>query len=178
MRASPIVMCCWPGLPRLWFRGDGYSLAVALAFGAVLNLLLVSTCVRPSWLPGPWNDFVWIGVAGFWLLSTARAFRHWPEVRKARRVADDPGLFLKAQSEYLQGHWFEAEEALNLLVRHSHQDVEARLMLATLYRHTSRLDAAVKELEQIEQFEGAEKWQSEIARERRLIERKQVGEGN
>lgn len=171
MRASPIVMCCWPGLPRLWLCGDGFSLSIALAFGGVLNLLLVSVCIRPDWLLWPANLLVWVLVGGFWFVSAARAYRNWPELIRPSRLADDRGLFLKAQSEYLQCHWFEAENALSELVRHSHNDVDARLMLATLYRHTKRFDAATSQLGEIEQFEGAEKWQSEIATERQLIER-------
>lgn len=169
MRATPIVMCCWPGLPRLWLCGDWMSLAIALAFGGVLNLLLVSACSRPEWLPWPVDVLVWLAVAVFWLVSFARAYRHWPQLERPLHAVDDRGLFLKAQSEYLQGHWFEAETALNDLVQHSHRDVEARLMLATLYRHTKRFDAAINELDEIERFDGAAKWQSEVAAERQLV---------
>ncbi len=171
MRASPIVTCCWPGLPRLWLCGDWFSLLVAIAFGGVLNLLLVSACMRPDWLPWPANLLAWLSVGGFWIVSAARAHRNLPELYKPLHVADDRGLFLKAQSEYLQGHWFEAENALNQLLRQSRRDIDARLMLATMYRHTRRYEAATAELGLIEQIEGAEKWQSEIASERRLVQR-------
>ena len=171
MRASPIVMCCWPGLPRLWLCGDWFSLLVALAFGGVLNLLLVSACVRPAWLPWPANGLAWLSVGGFWFVSAVRAHRNCPELCQTLRVADDRGLFLKAQGEYLQSHWFEAESVLNQLLRQSRRDIEARLMLATVYRHTRRYDEAIAELGVIEQFDGAEKWHSEIAAERRLVQR-------
>ena len=169
MRASPIVMCCWPGLPRLWLCGDWFALAIALGFGGVLNLLLVSVCARPEWLPWPLPILTWGAVGGFWMVSAARAYRQWPQLHKPLHVADDRGLFLQAQSEYLQGHWFEAETVLNDLVRHSHRDVEARLLLATLYRHTERFDAAIRELNEIDRLDGSAKWQSEIAAERRFV---------
>lgn len=183
MRASPIVMCCWPGLPRLWLCGDWFSLAIALAFGGVLNLLLVSVCARPEWLPWPLPLLTWGAVTGFWIVSAARAYRQWPQLDKPSHGAnahgaEDQGLFLQAQSEYLLGHWFEAETVLNKLVRHSHRDVEARLMLATLYRHTKRFEAAIKELNEIGRLDGSAKWQAEIAVERRLLAQRTSGTAN
>lgn len=171
MRASPIVMCCWPGLPRLWLCGDWFSLLVALAFGVVLNLLLVSACVCPDWLPWPANGLAWLLVGGFWFVSAVRAHRNCPELTQPLRVADDRGLFLQAQNEYLQCHWFEAESALNKLLSLSCRDIDARLMLATVYRHTKRYQEAITELRSIEQFDGAEKWHSEIKAERQLVQR-------
>src|SRR5687767_4344679 len=106
MRASPLVMCCWPGLPRLWFAGDRSGLLMALAFGAVLNLLLVSSLARPSLLPSPIGGVMWVLIAGLWLLSTIRECRNWPNLCKPVKIADDRGLFLQAQREYLQRHWF------------------------------------------------------------------------
>ena len=51
MRALLVVSCLWPGLPRLWLRGDWLSLGAAVAFGAALNLVLVSSFVWPELLP-------------------------------------------------------------------------------------------------------------------------------
>ena len=98
MRASPIVMCCWPGLPRLWLCGDWFSLLVALAFGVVLNLLLVSAWVRPDWLPWPANGLAWLLVGGFW-------FAYWRRPRWLERravlvavVASGPLAFLAVEA--------------------------------------------------------------------------------
>jgi hypothetical protein len=51
------------------------------------------------------------------------------------------------------------------LLAENTRDLEARLMLAGLMRRTSRFEEAKKQLDQLERFEGAEKWEREIARE-------------
>jgi hypothetical protein len=143
-----------------------------VAFGVVLNLLLVSGWLRPPWIPSAVVLLAWLAVLGFWIVSVIQCWRQWEERFPLLGAVADRGLFLRAQSEYLQGHWFEAEAACQQMLRQSSRDVEARLLLATLYRHTNRHDAAVKELERIEQMDGGEKWRSEISAERRLIRRK------
>ena len=50
--------------------------------------------------------------------------------------------FREAQAAYLAGDWVSAEQTLLKLLRHDARDAEARLMLATLWRHEGRLDAA------------------------------------
>jgi len=42
-------------------------------------------------------------------------------------------------------------------------------MLATLLRHTGRLDDACGQLDRLERLENASKWELEIGRERELI---------
>lgn len=169
MRAPSLVMCCWPGLPRLWLLGDWSALVIAVSFGGVLNLLLVSAFVRTDWLPFPANELVWIAVGGLWLVSAIRAYRKLPDLCKPATAADDRGLFLQAQNEYLQGHWFEAESALREMLRVTPGDFDARLLLATLFRRTRRYDEALSELGRVAQQDGAEKWHWEIATERRLV---------
>jgi cytochrome c-type biogenesis protein CcmH/NrfG len=78
-------------------------------------------------------------------------------------------LLAKAQQEYLKRDWFETEVLLQRVLRDDRDDVDARLMLATLYRHTGRLEEADETLSQLERMEGAGKWKLEISRERNLI---------
>jgi hypothetical protein len=42
-------------------------------------------------------------------------------------------------------------------------------MLATLLRHTGRLEEAVEHLDRLQRMEGSEKWGLEIQRERELL---------
>jgi cytochrome c-type biogenesis protein CcmH/NrfG len=60
---------------------------------------------------------------------------------------------------------------LQQLLRQSPRDVESHLMLATLYRHTSRREEALERLRLLERLDGSERWRWEIARERELLER-------
>jgi hypothetical protein len=55
------------------------------------------------------------------------------------------------------------------LLRKNLRDLEARLMLATLLRHSGRVDEAKRQLDTLARFEGAGKWELEIQRERDLL---------
>ena len=64
-------------------------------------------------------------------------------------------LFREALSEYLQGSWFEAETILGRLLHLYPRDVEARLLLATLLRHTRRYQEALDQLDRLERLRDA-----------------------
>jgi hypothetical protein len=78
-------------------------------------------------------------------------------------------LFNRAQTEYLKGHWTEAESLLRRRLATAERDVEARLMLATLLRRTKRPDLALEQLHEMERFDESVHWEFEIRRERELI---------
>jgi len=170
MHSSPYIICLWPGLPRLWIRGDWVALATAVAFGAALNLALVSSFVWPELLPPAFNLIGWFILGTVWLASVFQAYRSLPHLREPPRV-DDRGLFIQAQAEYLRGHWFEAETLLRQLLRHCSRDVDVLLMLATLYRRTRRYDEAGKQLDRLDRLDEAHKWRWEIAQERGTLKR-------
>jgi len=79
-------------------------------------------------------------------------------------------LFPEALNEYLQGNWLVAEEKCRELVRRRRDDVEARLLLATLLRSTERFEDARRALDDLEKFDGALRWEMEIACERSLLD--------
>jgi hypothetical protein len=163
-------MCLWPGLPRLWLRGDWSSLAFACGFGVALNLGLVSSFIWPELLPSPFVISGWLVLGAVWLASAVRTFWSLPFLCNSGQV-DDQGLFIAAQGEYLRGHWFEAENLLHELLGRSPADVDAHLLLATLYRHTRRIDEAHERLRLMERLDGVERWRSEISVERQLLKR-------
>lgn len=165
------IICLWPGLPRLWIRGDWSALAVAISFAVVLNLVLVSSFVWPELLPASLVAGGWVLVGLVWVGSAVHGIQSLPRLREPPGV-NDQGLFIQAQAEYLKGHWFEAETLLRQLLRECNRDVDALLMLATLYRHTRRYDEATKQLDRLERLDEAVKWRWEIERERELLKRK------
>lgn len=176
MRAAPIATCLWPGLSRLWLRGEWQALLVAVAYGVALNSALVGSLVWPE-LAGPiFPLLAWPLVVGIWIVSVWRSYRSLPSL-SVRRVetnqtdSSDEPLYAQAQIEYLRGHWFEAEKALNSLLRIRPADVEARIMLATLCRHTRRFDDAERQLKMLDRHDGAEIWRFEIMRERQALQR-------
>ncbi len=80
-------------------------------------------------------------------------------------------LFREAQTQYLQGNWIETETALKKLLKKDHRDVEARLMLSTLWRHTKRREESLREVEFLVRTEEASGWAQELQQLRtKLVE--------
>jgi cytochrome c-type biogenesis protein CcmH/NrfG len=89
-------------------------------------------------------------------------------------VAETDGqqdLFIRAQAEYLRGHWVEAQALLEQQIRHNPQDVESHLLLSSVYRRSDRCALSRRELDGIWGYQGAEKWRFEIRRELTLLAR-------
>jgi uncharacterized protein HemY len=78
-------------------------------------------------------------------------------------------LFCQAQSEYLKGHWRQAEELLSQLLARRSRDVEGRLLLASIRQRMGQWDRARQLLDELSQDAAAVRWQFEIARERELL---------
>jgi hypothetical protein len=154
-------------------------LALAIGFTALANLLAATALVWNEWLP---VRVRWIGalvLAVIWLMAWVEAradWRRWlsewsegeslPAV-DAAQLSDE--WFRDAQRAYLTGDWVSAEKTLLRLLKHDPRDAEARLLLATLWRHEGRTDAANRELDRLERLESAAPWEYEIACERERI---------
>ena len=80
-------------------------------------------------------------------------------------------LFIRAQSQYLRGHWVEAQMLLEQLIRRDPGDVEAHLLLASVYRRARRIDLSRRQLRQVQDCAGAAKWRFEIGRELAAVEK-------
>ncbi len=162
----------WPGLPQLGVRGDGSALALAVGTACLLNLALLSTFVWTELLAADLRTGLWVAVVGSWGvaagLSALAARRRGPQ--QERSTGDE---FTEALGYYLKGDWLGAQRTLAGLLRRNADDVEARLMLATLLRHTDRLPEAREQLDRLSRTEGAENWKLEIQRERELLAEKE-----
>ncbi|QEG24082.1 tetratricopeptide repeat protein [Mariniblastus fucicola] len=181
MNWGPAILCCWPGLPGLWYRGRWSSLMLAITFAILLNLTIVASFI---WT-GIFNDdsfpaIAWPVLLLIWFSSVVIARRNLPDVmsltKDDRFPANDSepegaidALFIEARREYLKGHWNEAQSLLQRQLKHYPRDIESRLMLATLFRHTRQFDEATKQLNQVEKYDPAINWKNEIARERELL---------
>ena len=168
MRRMPWPAYLWPGLPQLARDGNWAALAVAIAAAVLLNGVLLGTCV--------WSEFVaqtpriicwvfvgvaWTGSIGYWTWTDRQ--------RAAAPGAGDGKTFEEALEEYLKGNWFEAERKLTVLLRRDEHDIEARLLMATLLRHTRRFDEATYQLNLLVGLDGAHRWALEIHREGELL---------
>ncbi len=171
MRAVPVISCLWPGLPRLWLRGDWSALLTAISFAAMLNFVLLMTFVWTQVLPAPVKIAAWISLGGFWLASALQTLRSSTRGLRRNDKSASAGLFLQAQTEYLRQHWYEAETLFKDCLRADDQDVDASLMLVSLYRRTGRLDAAQEQLRGMSEMRRAATRQVEIRTEQRLLQR-------
>jgi hypothetical protein len=170
MGIGPWITCFWPGLARLWWRGQGSGFAVALFFALWLNATLAAWFAHPLHVPF-WGQTVNAAVLGLvWFFSV------WRTAGRLSRIYGGDGqyndaLFRRAQEEYVKGRWFEAESLLLRLVADDPADVEGRLLLATLYRHTHRSDLATAQLDQVQRYPRAARWAWEVHQERTCLQR-------
>ena len=105
-----------------------------------------------------------------WLVLSGKSARLEKQCRRMRLPPpSDKDTLPDAQQHYLQGNWFEAECCLNMLLKKNPRDVEAMLMLATLYRHKERHDEAGNLLRELDRMEDAIRWKVEIRSEKRKL---------
>lgn len=172
-RADPRMTysCLWPGLCALWFQGAWRGLGVALAFAVVLNATILTTLVWDEWLGSTANVGLWCVTGAFWivgLIVNRRLARLFSQPTDDRASPGD--LFPDALTEYLQGNWIAVEQTCRALIEQRREDAEARLLLATTLRRSGRRDEARRTLEELTKFDSADRWNFEIARERRLLD--------
>ena len=173
MGSSRRITCLWPGLPRLWVCGEVGALRLALTFTVLLNLAVVTTFLWPWRFPLILSVVLWLLVATIWATCFWSTWRRFPE-RTEEKATIYEDLFLRAQAEYLRGDYFAAEAGLDRLIKRRPQDVEARLLLASVYRRTGRFDQARRQLRRLSRT--APKWALEISRELALMDRDESGQ--
>ena len=180
------ALCLWPGLPQLWWRGSPWALGVAVGFAVLLNFVIVASFGWTEWAGPQAVTAGWIVLAATWVAGVVFSWRRGDHRRMDqqqtdRRPKDNTNaqdreadeLFRQARDHYLRGNWYESEETLVELLQHNPNDVDARLMLATLMRHSERWDDARAQLKQLQRLEAAGKWQLEIRREWEYLAREQ-----
>lgn len=163
------LSCIWPGLPRLWRRGDARSLAVAVGFSVLLNLAVWASFLRADAAPRVWSWTVWTVLGVLWTAGCWREVRQrsWAGIAERARCEED--LFIRAQAEYLKGHWVESHNLLEHLIESNPLDIEAQLLLASVHRRTKRIDLSRKQLRQVSRLPESGPWRFEIGRELALL---------
>jgi uncharacterized protein HemY len=164
----PWAVYLWPGLPQLADRGSWAALFVALGATMLLVAALVSTFVWTDLIVRELRIICWVLIGLSWSMSAGLS-AWWNRRQETRRADPQRERFDQALESYLEGNWIEAERRLGGLLRRDGRDVDARLMLATLLRHTKRFDEATREINYLVRQEGAPKWALEIRREGELL---------
>jgi len=159
-------MALWPGLPNLWFRGDLYSLAVASLFAAVLNLTLLATFYWTEWLPVGVVRCIWGAMAIVVAWSCIQSIFRPVSTGFLKPTKECEDLLRLAHTDYLKGQYLEAEASLHKILSGGHEDVEAALLLASVFRRTFRYRQALSCLSKLERLDHSRKWFVEIEKEK------------
>ena len=165
------LTCLWPGLTRLWFRGQWSALANACAFAALVNLLIVTTLLWTEVAPGSLRLTGWALVIIWWLGAAALSLREITQITASNAPDANQGLFVTAQTEYLKGNWIEAETCVRKMLRRGPRELEPALLLASILRRTKGNDEARLQLQEIARLDAASQWQVELRKERELLRR-------
>jgi len=166
----PLWLRWWPGLPELWQRGDRTALTLAIGFAVALNVSIASYGIWPDVLPESVRIVWTLSIAIIWGLSLSKVKIHVTTSSSDAEKEEDQGLFIKAQEEYLKGHWYEAESLLTQRLGGNPNDDAARLLLVSVYRRASQPSKA---FEQLDEIRSTQDWQWEMKQERQQIERSQ-----
>ena len=178
MHTTPWATYLWPGLPHIWSCGAWSGLFFACGFAVLLNLGLAASLVWSELFNPGMRNLIWLAIGAFWVGSAVFSYRWFRQHPVGQRTGPREDDFREALNHYLKGNWFEAEHVLTGLLRRNPRDLDAGLMLATLLRHTKRYREARVSLDRLERYEGSEKWELEIRRERDLLEAAQTEASN
>jgi len=169
MRRKRWLVYLWPGLPQLWLHGSWPGMAVALAAACLLNLALLGSFGWSEVVAPAEERALWLTLGVVWVAAAALSWVGSRRQASPARPKPLPDAFEQALDHYLKGNWFQAERLWVDLLRCSPRDLDARLMLASLWRHTGRLEEATAQLDLLTRLEGAEKWEWEVGCERELL---------
>jgi hypothetical protein len=169
VRRMPWITCVWPGLPQLWVYGSWCGLALAVAVAVVADALLLVSFGWSELVGQSLRNSLWVAFGVCWLVAAGWSVRQCRRRAASGEPAPTGDAFAEALEHYLRGDYYQTEHVLEGLLRRNPRDLDARLLLATLLRHTGRLDEATRQLDTLARFEGAEKWELEIGNERQLL---------
>ena len=169
MSVARWMSCLWPGLPQLWRQGSWVGLAVALGWGLLANWLLAATFVWTEIAPTLVTQAGWAALACGWIAGIVLAVRWYWRLDDATGQERSTDLLREAQIEYLRGNWLVARAKLEEILSANSADVEAQLMIASLYRHTGRKSKAGEHLRWLERLAASRTWEHEIQSEWQLL---------
>ncbi|MCE5267911.1 MAG: tetratricopeptide repeat protein [Planctomycetaceae bacterium] len=169
MRRTPWTACFWPGLAQLWSHGSWWGLALAVGAATVLDVLLLATFGWSELTGQTTRNIAWAVFAVAWLAAACWSARQCCRENSLLAANPQGDAFTEAMQHYLKGDYYQAEQFLRRIIARNTRDVDARLMLATLLRHTGRPTEASEQLDTMARFDGADKWNFEIEEERRLL---------
>ena len=163
------ILCLWPGVTGLFRHGQWSFLIIALTFAFCLDSLLIAGYFWKEYITGAQRYFAPAIVFVIWI--ALGVFENYFEKRIELTKNSDGkrNFYSEAIVQYLRGNWFETECFLNEVLKRNPRDADALLMLATMYRHTSRIDESRQVLAKLQKLDDAAKWFSEIENELKAL---------
>jgi tetratricopeptide (TPR) repeat protein len=169
MQNKHLIIYVWPGLPHIWTYGSWSALAVAVAAAGALSAVIVGNFGWTELIDPGVRKILWASLGILWIGSAIISAVKLRRRSDAKNDTTNEEPFNQAIDVYLKGDYYQAERLLDKLLERNERDLDARLMLATLLRHTGRIDDAAEELDILTRFDGSEKWELEIYKERELL---------
>ncbi len=168
MRLWQALVSLWPGGLWLVQYGAASGFWLASGFAVLLNGAIYCQWIAPDNAAGPVRIPLWIALGAYWVWAKHWERRRWEQaIVLADEGADD--LLRKAQRAFLKRDWSEAERLLRCVLAMMADDIEARLLLASVLRRAGRQAEAWRQLRRAEQTVGSTRWQWEIHREYQLL---------
>ena len=168
------IFYLWPGLVGLWRYGRWPFLCTALLFALLLDALLIVGFFWTEYISSQgWTTLLLLSFL-IWCLLLAASAHFASRIRHTERADGDFNQYKTAACHYLRGNWFEAECTLNSILRRNPRDVEALLLLATMYRRTERPDEARQVLQTLDRLENSRYWTLEIHAEKEFAQERGV----
>ncbi|MDR2438098.1 MAG: tetratricopeptide repeat protein [Planctomycetaceae bacterium] len=163
------MLSFWPGYRGIVQYGHWTFLVIALLFGLLLDVLLLTNFYWTAMITTGQRNILLIVffIAWFGLFTVAVLKSQFLNVMSKTDEKDK--TFREAILLYLRGDWFGTESLLLPVIKKNPRDIEILLLLATLYRHTQRYNEALEILNKLSLFENAGHWFPEIETERKLI---------
>lgn len=155
----------WPGMASLLVRPTFTAWLGNAAMAAIFHLALAAAILWPNWLTSTERGLLWAALGVAWLTGVACSYRFVRQHTQRSQHRSLPDPFPEAIHAYLAGNLVQAESLVRAILRESPRDVEAALLLATIWRRRGRLDAAEKLLRNLARLEVAYPWLWEIERE-------------
>ncbi|MBC7078172.1 MAG: tetratricopeptide repeat protein [Synergistales bacterium] len=160
-----------PGLAPLLLRPTWSAWLGSVLLSATFHVALAATVLWPELLPPDVRNVLWLVFFGGWIAGVVLS---WRFVRREQQLASERELddtYPQALHAYLRGDRALAESLVRNRLRQDPQDVEAALLLASVWRRQGRLTAARSLLSKLRKVERAAPWLFEIDRELEILDR-------
>ncbi|MGL4594731.1 MAG: tetratricopeptide repeat protein [Thermoguttaceae bacterium] len=166
----------WPGFRGMVRHGRWSFLGIAVLFALFVDTFLILEFYWTAQITPIQRNMILFGLLVAWIVLSILAGLIGRMYDVAEQIDQGDEKYRLALSHYLRGNWFETESILLPLLKKNPRDVEILLFLATLYRHTMRLEEAEKMLERLDLLEPSRRWILEMEREKHLINKKRTEE--